>query len=127
MGVVYRATHLRLQRADALKVIAPQLADEVEFRSRFERESRVAAQIDHPNVIPIYGAGEEEGLLYIAMRFVEGTDIRAMLLREGRIDPRRAARIVDAVAAALDAGARAGAGASRREAGQRVDRSPARA
>jgi serine/threonine protein kinase len=103
MGVVYRATHLRLERADGLKVIAPELADEPEFRSRFEREWRVAAQIDHPNVIPIYSAGEENGLLYIAMRFVEGTDVRAVLVREGRIEPRRAARIVDAVAAALDA------------------------
>jgi serine/threonine-protein kinase len=103
MGVVYRATHLRLQRADALKVIAPELADEAAFRSRFERESLLAAQIDHPNVIPIYAAGEEEGLLYIAMRCVEGTDLRAMLHRAGRIEPRRAAEIVMAVASALDA------------------------
>lgn len=103
MGVVYRATHLRLNRADALKVIAPQLADEPEFRSRFEREWRVAAQIDHPNVIPVYSAGEEEGLLYIAMRYVDGTDVRAVLLRDGRIEPQRTARIVDAVGAALDA------------------------
>jgi serine/threonine-protein kinase len=102
MGVVYRATHLRLQRVDALKVITPELADELEFRSRFERESRAAANIDHPNVIPIYAAGEEEGLLYIAMRFVEGTDLRAMMRQEGRIEPRRAAEIVMAVAAALD-------------------------
>ncbi len=103
MGVVYRATHLRLQRADALKVIAPQLASEEEFRGRFEQESLVAAQIDHPNVIPIYGAGEEDGLLYIAMRLVTGTDVRAIVLREGRIEPGRAARIADAVAGALDA------------------------
>ena len=103
MGVVYRAVHLKLDRADALKVIGPQFADDMEFRSRFERESRVAAQIDHPNVIPIYHAGEDDGLLYIAMRLVEGHDVRAALLSEGRIEPRRAARIVDAVAAALDA------------------------
>lgn len=103
MGVVYRATHLRLQRIDALKVIAPEFAGQEEFRSRFERESQVAAQIDHPNVIPIYAAGEEEGLLYIAMRFVEGTDLRAVLRREGRIEPGRAAQIVAAVSAALDA------------------------
>jgi YVTN family beta-propeller protein len=103
MGIVYRATHIRLQRVDAVKVIAPDLADEVEFRSRFERESRVAAQIDHPNVIPIYAAGEEEGLLYIAMRFIEGTDVRAVLKQEGRIEHRRAAQIVAAVGSALDA------------------------
>lgn len=103
MGVVYRATHLRLKRVDALKVIAPDLAEEVEFRSRFERESQVAAQIDHPNVIPIYAAGEEDGLLYIAMRFVDGTDVRTVLRREGRIEPRRAAQIVASVGAALDA------------------------
>lgn len=103
MGVVYRATHLRLQRVDALKVIAPALADETEFRNRFERESLAAAQIDHPNVIPIYAAGEEEGLLYIAMRFVDGTDVREVLFREERIEPSRAARIVAAVADALDA------------------------
>src|SRR5689334_2269992 len=100
MGIVYRATHLRLQRADALKVIAPDLADEHSFRSRFEREWKVAAQIDHPNVIPIYAAGEEDGLLYIAMRFVDGTDLRAELRQDGRIEPRRAARMVDAVAQA---------------------------
>jgi YVTN family beta-propeller protein len=103
MGVVYRATHLRLQRVDALKVIAPDLAESADFRSRFERESQVAAQIDHPNVIPIYAAGEEEGLLYIAMRFVEGTDLRDVLRRERRIEPRRAAQIVAAVGSALDA------------------------
>lgn len=102
MGVVYRATHLRLQRVDALKVIAPELADEAEFRHRFERESSLAAQIDHPNVIPIYAAGDEQGLLYIAMRFVDGTDLREVLFREDRIEPARAARIVAAVAAALD-------------------------
>ncbi len=103
MGVVYRATHLRLRRVDALKVIAPDLAESEDFRSRFERESQVAAQIDHPNVIPIYAAGEEEGLLYIAMRFVEGTDLREVLRREGRIEPMRAAEIVAAVGSALDA------------------------
>lgn len=103
MGIVYRATHLVLERADALKVIAPAMAQESQFRSRFERESRVAARIDHPNVIPIYAAGEEGGLLYIAMRFIEGTDLRAVLRREGRIEAGHAARIVAAVGDALDA------------------------
>ncbi len=103
MGIVYRATHLVLRRNDALKVIAPGIAQEPQFRRRFERESQVAAHIDHPNVIPIYAAGEENGLLYIAMRFVEGTDLRAVLRREGQIDPRRAARIVAAIGDALDA------------------------
>ncbi len=103
MGIVYRAMHLRLQRVDAVKVIAPELAEQAEFRSRFERESQVAAQIDHPNVIPIYAAGEEDGLLYIAMRFVQGTDVRTVLRREGPIGSRRAAQIVAAVGEALDA------------------------
>jgi serine/threonine-protein kinase len=103
MGIVYRATHLHLQRVDAVKVITPELADDVAFRSRFKRESQAAARIDHPNVIPIYGAGEDRDLLYIAMRLVEGTDVGAMLRLQKRINPARAAEIVMAVAAALDA------------------------
>ena len=73
MGVVYRALQLDLDRPVALKLIAPQLAEDPDFRERFVRESRAAASIDHPNVIPIYYAGEsDDGSLYIAMRYVEG-------------------------------------------------------
>ena len=73
MGVVYRATQSRLNRPVALKVIASDLADDADFRTRFERESQLAASIDHPNVLPVYEAGEADGRLFIAMRFVEGT------------------------------------------------------
>src|SRR5919197_1282181 len=103
MGVVYRARQLDLDRDIALKLIAPALADDAEFRERFTRESRLAASIDHPNVIPVYYAGEHDGLLYIAMRYVEGDDLRTLLRREGRIAPERTAHVVAQVGAALDA------------------------
>jgi len=76
MGIVYRATDPALERSVALKVIAPELARDEEFRARFVRESRLAAALDHPNVIPVYEAGDEDGALFIAMRFVEGRDLR---------------------------------------------------
>jgi pSer/pThr/pTyr-binding forkhead associated (FHA) protein/predicted Ser/Thr protein kinase len=103
MGVVYQAEELALQRRVALKLILPEHSREERFRERFRRESRVAAAIDHPNVIPILDAGDEEGVLYITMRLVEGTDLRALIAAEGRIDPLRASRIVGQVGAALDA------------------------
>src|SRR4051795_6616478 len=103
MGVVYVATHLALNRRVALKLIAPDLAADEGFRERFKQESMTAASIDHPNVIPIYHAGEEDGKLYITMRYVEGTDLRAMIARDGKIPARQAAEIVSQVAAALDA------------------------
>jgi len=82
MGIVYRATQLSLGRPVALKLIAPEHAADDGFRERFQRESRMAAAIDHPNVIPVYEAGEEDGRLYIVMRWVEGTDLHR-LLRSG--------------------------------------------
>src|SRR3954453_14761251 len=103
MGVVYRATHLALNRPVALKLIAPELAEDEGFRTRFKQESMTAASIDHPNVIPIYHAGEEDGRLYITMRYVEGTDLRALITERGKVDPVYAAQIVSQVAAALDA------------------------
>jgi hypothetical protein len=103
MGVVYRARDANLDRLVALKVIAPDLAKDEDFRGRFKRESRLAAAIEHPNVIPIYEAGESDGVLYISMRFVDGTDLRSVLQRQGRFEPVRAARFVAQVAAALDA------------------------
>src|SRR2546423_8360340 len=103
MGVVYVATHLALNRRVALKLIAPELAADEGFRERFKQESMTAASIDHPNVIPIYHAGEEGGKLYITMRYVEGTDLREMIARRGKIGPPEAARIISEVAAALDA------------------------
>jgi Protein kinase domain len=108
MGVVYRATQLALDRTVALKVIAPGLLEDATVRQRFVRESKVAASIDHPNVIPIYYAGEERGVAYIAMRYVPGDDIRSLVRRERRLAPERAARIVAQIGAALDAAHAAG-------------------
>src|SRR4051812_25406281 len=108
MGIVYRATQLSLARPVALKLIAPEHAADAGFRERFERESRMAAAIDHPNVIPVYGAGEEDGRLYLVMRWVAGTDLHRLLRDEVRLEPVRAARIVDQVAGALDAAHAAG-------------------
>ena len=104
MGVVYRATQLSLERQVALKAIAPEFAGDVTFRERFKRESRIAASIEHPNVIPVYEAGEGEGVLYLIMRYVEGTDLRALIDgRKGGLEPERATRLVGQVAAALSA------------------------
>jgi tRNA A-37 threonylcarbamoyl transferase component Bud32 len=103
MSVVYRADHLRLKRKVALKLLAPELAEDESFRERFLRESELAASLDHPNVVPIYDAGEVEGLLFIAMRYVEGTDLRALLRREGALPPERAVGLVGQIASALDA------------------------
>jgi pSer/pThr/pTyr-binding forkhead associated (FHA) protein len=103
MAIVYRAEELALQRPVALKLIHPEHSGEERFRELFRRESKVAAAIDHPNVIPIFDAGDEDGVLYLTMRLVEGTDMRALIAAEGRIEARRAARIIRQVGAALDA------------------------
>jgi serine/threonine protein kinase len=103
MGEVYRAVQLNLDRRVALKVLAPRLADDDRFRRRFLRESRIAASIDHPSIIPIYETGEDGGLLYIAMRYVDGPDLATVLRREGRLAPARTMAIMTQVASALDA------------------------
>ena len=103
MGIVYRAEELALQRPVALKLILPEYSSDERFRERFRRESKIAAAIDHPNVIPVFDAGDEDGVLFISMRLVEGTDLRALIDAQGQIDPVRAARIVRQVGAALDA------------------------
>ena len=108
MGVVYRATQLDLDRVVALKVIAPSLMADDGIRRRFVRESRVAASLEHPNVIPIHYAGEADGIAYIVMRFVEGDDLRHLIRRGGPMPPARAAAIVSQIAAALDAAHAAG-------------------
>jgi serine/threonine-protein kinase len=108
MGVVYRAEHLGLGRKVALKILAPELAKSEGFRRRFIRESQTAASMEHPNIVPIYDAGEAEDLLYISMRYVEGPDLSALLEQEGRIDPERAIAITFQVAGALDAAHRRG-------------------
>jgi serine/threonine-protein kinase len=103
MGVIYRARQRRPERIVALKVIAAGLADDPQFAARFRRESSIAAQIEHPNVIPVHAVGEVDGVLYIAMRFVVGTDLHTLLALERRLEPRRAAHIADQVAQGLDA------------------------
>lgn len=103
MGIVYRAISLdHLHRVVALKVVAPEHAEDPEFRRRFVSEVRMAASIEHPNVIPVYEARDVDGVLFLAMRFVEGTDLDRLIAGSGRIAPRRAAEIVAALAAALD-------------------------
>ena len=108
MGVVLRATDLVLDRAVALKLIAPMYARDPVFRARFERECRLAAGIDHPNVVEIFRAGEEGGRLYVTMRYVDGTDLKSLLARERRLEPERAVALVGQVAGALDAAHRRG-------------------
>ena len=103
MGIVYRATQLSLGRPVAVKLIAPDRAGDPGFRERFERESRVAAAIDHPNVVPVYAAGEEGGHLYLVMRYVKGIDLQGLLARDQRLPPDRVAAIGNQVGAALDA------------------------
>jgi len=103
MAVVYRARDVRLGRWVALKVLAQDYAQDDAFRQRFIRESRTAASVDHPNIIPIFDAGEAGGVLYIAMRYVAGQDVHSLLHREGRLPVARALGIVGQVAAALDA------------------------
>ena len=103
MGVVYRASDPSLDRTVALKLIAPALAHDEDFRRRFIAESKVAASLDDPTVIPIYQAGDCEGTLFLVMRFVAGDDLRTLIRREGRLEPARAARITAQIASALDA------------------------
>jgi Protein kinase domain len=108
MGVVYRAVQLDGGRVVALKLIAADRAADPEFRRRFRREQRMAAAIDHPHVVPVQGVGEEDGQLYLAMGYVRGTDLHALIRREGPLEAARAAAIVGQVAAALDAAHAAG-------------------
>ena len=103
MGVVYLAHDVRLGRRVALKVMAPSLARDDRYRASFARESELAMSLEHPNVVPIHDAGEAEGRLYLAMRRVEGTDLRALLRREGALEPARAVGILSQIAQALDA------------------------
>jgi hypothetical protein len=103
MAVVYRALDLRLGRLVALKVLAPHLGEDEAFRQRFIRESRAAAGVDHPHIIPVFEAGESGDVLFIAMRYVSHGDVRSLLDAEGRLSPGRALEIVSQVASALDA------------------------
>lgn len=108
MAVVYRALDERLGRAVALKLLTPALAADQEFRRRFTAESRAAAAVDHPHIIPVYEAGQADRALFIAMRLVTGGDLRQVLAREGPLPSERAAQFLSPVASALDAAHRAG-------------------
>jgi len=101
-SVVYRAEHVRLGRPAALKLLTPGFG-EADFSGRFLRESQLAASLDHPSIVPVYDAGEEDGLLYIAMACVEGDDLKKLLAEEGRLEVRRALRILGQIGSALDA------------------------
>jgi DNA-binding beta-propeller fold protein YncE len=103
MGVVYRAHDPRLKRTVALKLVAPELAADPAFRERFLAETELAASLEHPNVVPVYDAGEVEGQLYLAMRYVAGNDLKTLLGREGPLEPKRALALCAQVAGALDA------------------------
>jgi serine/threonine protein kinase len=103
MGAVYRATNLALNRIYALKVIAPELAGDDQFRERFKREMRIAASLHHPHVVGIHYAGEQDGLLFLVMDYVYGTDLRQLLLKGGALEPQRAVDRLVQVASALDA------------------------
>src|SRR5580658_2309607 len=108
MAVVYRARDERLRRLVALKVLVPALAADEEFRRRFTAESRAAAAVDHPHIIPVYEAGQAGLALFIAMRLVTGGDLRQVLAREGPLSSERAAVLLSPVASALDAAHAAG-------------------
>src|SRR5438067_9599616 len=103
MGFVYRATNVAMNRIYALKVLAPELAEDEQFRQRFKRETRIAASLHHPNVVGIHYAGEHDGLLFFVMDFVTGTDLRDVLIQYGAIDPNRAVELLEQFSSALDA------------------------
>ncbi len=108
MGLVYRATNVALNRIYALKVLAPGLAEDEQFRQRFKREMRIAASLHHPNIVGIHYAGEQDGLLFFVMDYVTGTDLREILLKQGAADPNRAVDLLEQFASALDAAHRRG-------------------
>jgi serine/threonine-protein kinase len=108
MAVVFRAKDVRLGRTVALKVLSPALAGDTEFRERFIRESMAAAAVDHPHIIPVYAAGEADGILFLAMRWVPNGDLRKLLQRSGRLSPERASWLLSPLASALEAGHQAG-------------------
>jgi serine/threonine protein kinase len=102
MGVVYLAENIRLKRKIALKLLPPELVEDKDFRERFSRESQMAATIEHPNIVPIYEAGEVEGLLYISMRYIPGSDLKTLIEKEGPLSLERTVHLLDQVASALD-------------------------
>ena len=103
MGMVYRATHIALNRVYALKVLAPELAHDENYRERFKREIRLAASLHHPNVVAIHYAGEHEGSLFVVMDYIDGSDLREMLVKTGALEPHHAVDLLMQITSALDA------------------------
>ena len=124
MGVVYLAEHMTLRRQAALKIIVPDLAEDSSFRERFVREARIAATLTHPNVVTVYDAGEVEGLLFIAMQYIPGADLAAVLHEERRLGPYRALDVCRQVAARAGRRSHPRPDPSRRQARQHPDRRP---
>jgi serine/threonine-protein kinase len=108
MGSVYLVTQKHLKRKAALKVLSPELASDDEYRERFLRECELIAQLEHPNIVPIYDAGEADGLLYLAMRYIKGTDLRALISQRGHLSTDFTLRTIEQIASALDAAHAAG-------------------
>jgi serine/threonine protein kinase len=109
MAVVFRARDGMLGRLAALKILSPALAADQEFRTRFLRESQAVASVEEPHIIPLYGAGEVDGVLYIATKFVSGGDLADVLQRAGgSLEPGRAVRLIEQIASALDSAHAAG-------------------
>jgi serine/threonine-protein kinase len=102
IGVLYRARQMRLDRPVALKLVEPEVAADPVVRERLRREARTVASLDHPNVVPLYEAGEENGTVFIATRWIEGTELGALIREVGPLEPRRAARIAAQIASALE-------------------------
>jgi tRNA A-37 threonylcarbamoyl transferase component Bud32 len=103
MGIVYRVTNVALNRIYALKVLAPELAEDEQFRKRFQREMQIAASLEHSNVVGVHYAGEQDGLLFLAMDYVHGSDLHKLMIEHGALDPSRAVELLRQVALALDA------------------------
>ena len=108
MGVVYLAEHIHLGQRRVLKILAPELASDESFRTRFIRESRLAARVEHQNIVPIYDAGDSDEFLYISMRYVDGSDLETLLNKRGALPTSETIAILDQIAGALDAAHRAG-------------------
>ena len=102
IGILYRARQVRLDRPVALKVVEPEVAGDPVVRERLRREARTLAALDHPNVVPLYEAGEEDGTVFIATRWVDGTELGTLIRRDGPIEPARAARLAAQMASALE-------------------------
>src|SRR5919198_2017350 len=110
MGTVYLAEETSTEQRVALKLLAPELAGDERFRRRFLRETELATSLCHPHIVRTLGSGEEDGTLYLAMAYVEGSDLRGVLRREGRLEPGRAVDLLQQVADALEAAHAAGLG-----------------